>query len=261
MTEPSPLVVQALGCSVRVEFDPSAEHLEPEVRHAWAACAAPEQSPARSTTQRLRLAVGAECVPGTVWAPEPDPLMERLAQHLTLRGIHALGGERLMFHAAGIANRRTGDTAVLVGPSGVGKSTLVRTLGPRWAYVTDETVAMDEQMSLLPYPKPVLVRRGDNPFKHAVAPSDLGLSPPDVPLRVAAVVLLRREADVAQLDVEPLRTVPALAELAAHTSHLAQLERPLHRMAEVLHAVGGLQVAHYSESKQLEPLLEEVLGP
>ena len=51
----------------------------------------------------------------------------------------------------------------------------------------------------------------------------------------------------------------AVALLAEHTSYLNQLERPLHRLADLLHQAGGLLVAHYSEAAQVAPLIDELL--
>ena len=55
-------------------------------------------------------------------------------------------------------------------------------------------------------------------------------------------------------------TVPALAHLVPHTSLLGTLERPLHRLADLLGATGGLHLVRYGEAETLRPLVRELLA-
>ncbi len=60
--------------------------------------------------------------------------------------------------------------------------------------------------------------------------------------------------------MESVSTVQAVALLAEHASYLAHLERPLARLADLVHAAGGLQVVTYAEAVHLAPLVEQLFG-
>ena len=134
-----------------------------------------------------------------------------------------------MFHACALANV-AGDAVVMVGPSGVGKTTLAQTHGRRWGYVTDETAALTTDDALLAFPKPLSVSRSGR-VKAQVSQDEAGLVPAATALRVRAVLLLDRVAGATGATVEAVPTVPAIALLAEHTSYLARLDRPLARIA------------------------------
>ena len=129
-----------------------------------------------------------------------DALAEHLTSHVTLDAIDAHAGAAMMLHAAGIA-LPDGRVVAFVGPSGRGKTTLSRLLGSRHGYVTDETVHIgirdDDFARVEPYRKPLSIKRAGLP-KQQVSPAALDLLElPEAPLRLAAVVLLEREADAA----------------------------------------------------------------
>ena len=168
----------------------------------------------------------------------------------------------MMFHAGALCDQTTGATIAMVAPGGTGKTTLVRTLGATRGYVTDETVAVDADLTISPYCKPLSVRRPDSRQpKDEMAPADLGLTPPRVPPWLAGMVLLRRDLGLgSEVVVETVDVLDALVLLAPESSSLARLERPLHRLAALLDAVGGLRRVHYHDARDLEPVVREILG-
>ena len=75
------------------------------------------------------------------------------------------------------------------GPRRDGKTTLIRTLCPGRGYITDETVAITGDNTVLPYPKPLSVRREpSSPWKDEIDPLRFGVLPPAKPATLAAVV-------------------------------------------------------------------------
>ncbi len=60
--------------------------------------------------------------------------------------------------------------------------------------------------------------------------------------------------------VEPVATVDALPWLAAQTSYSALLEQPLHRLAAVARAAGGVRKVTYAEATDLIPVVTALLA-
>jgi hypothetical protein len=52
----------------------------------------------------------------------------------------------------------------------------------------------------------------------------------------------------------------AIAALAEQSSYLKKLDAPLHRLADLLGATGGLQLLSYRDDADLAPLIGELLG-
>ncbi|WP_156366375.1 ATP-binding protein [Microbacterium sp. No. 7] len=188
---------------------------------------------------------------------DDEVLLERLSVDVTLAALAGRRGSMMMFHAAGIA-APDGRVIAFVGPSGRGKTTLTRALAHTYGYVSDETIAVDHALTVHPYRKPLSIIRDGLP-KDQTAPSALGLQPlPASPLRLAALVILNR---VEHIDAPAIGRVPlveALPELVAQMSYLPELDRPLHRLAELSEALGGLLQLTYSEATTLAPLVAEV---
>ena len=129
----------------------------------------------------------------TPYGSERVHMLSGLSQQVTLAAIEAARGRAWMLHAAGIATP-DGQVVVLVGPSGRGKTTASRALGAVYGYVSDETIAIDDDGRVWPYRKPLSVIEDPAAPKTQLPPSALGLQPlPDAELRVAAVVLLDRD--------------------------------------------------------------------
>jgi hypothetical protein len=198
-----------------------------------------------------------------LYGSDLDTLMDNLSPLITRLAVTAQAGRLLMFHACALADPATGGTAILFGPSGIGKTTLARTLGRRFAYLTDETAAIDETMRLHAYPKPLsILETSDSALKRQVSPGELGLTRDlSGACSLRALIQLSREPDLAGAAiVEELHTVDALPALAAQTSFSRRYERPLHRMAAVAHHVGGIRKISYREAEQVGPLVAELLG-
>lgn len=238
--------VDALGVTVTIEADDTSTAAA--LRQAWSACLAPPGSVPRVSVRGRGVTLA--------------ETLETATQQVTVAAVGERAGELLMLHACALADEATRRSVVLVGPSGVGKSTLSRTLGGRFTYLSDETAAVDEAGRVLAYAKPLSLRDPDEPpgpGKRQRAPGELGLRAGQGWYDVAAVVLLSRTASPEPV-VTDVRTVPAVALLAEHTSYLASLERPLTRLADLLHRAGGLRLVEYAEAADLAPLMQEWLA-
>ena len=173
------LLVDAVGSCIAIDLTALDEDDEAAVRAAWAdaladAAAEPVETVTPYGTERVHMLSG-------------------LSQQVTLAAIEAARGRAWMLHAAGIATP-DGQVVVLVGPSGRGKTTASRALGAVYGYVSDETIAIDDDGRVWPYRKPLSVIEDPGAPKTQLPPSALGLQPlPDAELRVAAVVLLDRD--------------------------------------------------------------------
>ncbi|AKU19219.1 hypothetical protein VV02_22850 [Luteipulveratus mongoliensis] len=191
-----------------------------------------------------------------------DQTEYRVTTRVTQAGIEAQSGHRLLLHAAGAADPQTGRTMVLVAESGTGKTTaaarLCRTLG----YVTDETVALSEDLVALPYAKPlsVVIDASDPYDKSQHGPDELGLVPCPTQPEVALLVLLERVPDRNEPPhLEPVRLLDALVALIPQTSALPRLTRPLQRLAALAEATGGVRRLHYRDIEDATQLLVDTL--
>lgn len=199
---------------------------------------------------------------GDVARDDLEDLLQVLTQRITLAAIDARAGQCVMLHAACLADPVSGRAVALVAPGGTGKTTLVSTLGPgRW-YVTDETTVVLDDGTVVPYPKPLSVRRAPgSPYKDETAPASLGLTAPQGPVRLAALgVLARDDAHVGPVQVQTYDTLDALVALVPQTSHLPELERPLQRLAALCESVGGVHRVAYREAADLAGLVDTWTG-
>lgn len=257
-------VVSALGTTVGIRWvgGAPAEVLASELR-TWSRC--------RPTDEELEheadfeVTVGVRGALGDVPEEQVNAVgadvveaLEVATAAVTICAIENIAGERLMLHACAVADPDTGDAVVLVGPSGAGKTTIAGTLGKRWAYVTDETVAIDVDGVALAYPKPLCVVDGDRKILHS--PDDLGLVASPAEVTVAKVFLLDRRPGLEAAEVEPVATADAIALLAEHTSYLTRLDEPLQWLGGLVQVTGGVDRVRYGECVQLEPVLEALLG-
>ncbi len=181
-----------------------------------------------------------------------------LSTRVTLEALSALRGTRLLLHAAGVA-APDGRVLALVGPSGRGKTTAVRHLGERFGYVSDESVAVDLDLSVSPYRKPLSLIVEGRPFKQQVAPSGLGLLPlPDTDLTLAAITLLERRPRTEQPGVFPVDLIDAISEMTPQISYLADLPRPLRFIAGIVDRIGTVTRVVYADATDLPPLVESM---
>ncbi|MFG6279489.1 ATP-binding protein [Microbacterium sp. 5K110] len=244
----SPLVVDALG--VRIGIDLSA--LEPParaaVRSAWSGAVSAESA-----------------APRTVVAPAAShgegPMLAALSSAVTMAAIEARRGDLWMLHAAGVAGP-DGGVVVLVGESGAGKTTAVRTLARTAGYVSDETVGIDASGTVLPYRKPLSVITEGVSHKVQRSPDELALGAlPAAELHLSRLILLARRPGSSDARLVPVPTSEAIAELAGQSSALVQLRHPVRTMVELIDRTGGALRAEYGEVGDLAALLRDAASP
>ncbi|YAL83738.1 hypothetical protein ACMYYO_02730 [Dermacoccaceae bacterium W4C1] len=223
-----------------------------------------------SATPEIQPADPADPSDPGIQASETDPADEQhrieysAASQATTAGISFQRGKRLMLHAAGLVDPDTGAAVALVAASGTGKTTAsIRLAQSGMAYLTDENVALDEDLFALPYPKPVsVVLDPSDPFhKSQHGPDELGMAVATGPAQVGALVLLQRDPereDPPSLEPEP--PIDAVLALIPQTSSLLTLDRPLSRLSALLERTGGAQVLRYREITDAVPLLKELLS-
>lgn len=232
-----------------------------EIERVWHLCAAPEgdgfDAVVRVTHDDCSETV-TDLEAGVVAGQVLPDLMQLLTQAVTRAAIDAQMGRLVMLHAAGIQSPDTGAVVALVGPGGTGKTTLIRTLGPGRGYVSDETVAVTADDTVLPYPKPLSIRRQPaGLWKDETDPLELGVLAPAPQGSLVAVVLLDRQDGYAGPPaVEAVPTLDAIAALTPETSHLPEMEKPLQRMAALCDNVGGVVRVTYAEAEDLAPLVD-----
>lgn len=249
----------ALGVPVIVRLTGDrASELHALVVEAWRACLRGRDADVAGVSVTASLGAPADRGLGEIRGLGVDDVMEQLTSTITMRAIDQQAGSLVMLHAAGIADPISGRTVVLVGPSEAGKTTAVRILARGRAYVSDETVGVHEDGSIVPYPKPLSVRQHGG--RQQISPDELGLAHPPQSCHVARLVLLDRSVEhVGSPTAEVVSPLQALASLASETSYLARLERPLHRLAAVFNDGQGVLRLRYSEAADLDPVITDLL--
>lgn len=248
------VTVRALEVVARVTFTgPSARAHATIAATDWRDLLAPD-----AETPDVTIVVGPDAA-STVPQSPVESLPQRLASRVTLDALRAMSGRAIMLHAAAIA-RVDGQVIGLVGPSGRGKTTAVEMLARSNAYVTDETLAIRSDGSIIPYPKPLLI--GHHPgVKLARAASDLGLRPAGTTaLRLGALVLLDRRDGHPEPTVSRVDPVDGLLQLARESSYLAQLDAPLQALGTLVEHTGGVRRISYTEASTLPDAVDQVLA-
>lgn len=238
--EATEVVVEALGVPVAIPTD--ADHVA-RLQRQWS----------RALTGRP-----AEVTVDTSGVPADDDVAGdyALTTLVTLAALNATAGRRLNIHAGAVSDP-TGRALTVIGASGAGKTTAVSHLARRLGYLSDETVSVDDDLTVHPHPKPLsVIGNRDIPHvKASFSPDDLGLLEPTGPARLHRIVLLRRGEEPARL--EPVHPARAMVEIVAQTSSLVLLEHPIARLARTLEACGGAWTLHYSEIEDwLDPLVD-----
>jgi hypothetical protein len=192
-----------------------------------------------------------------------EGLAEAVTSEVTTAAILERAGELTMFHACGVADA-DGAVIALVAKSGTGKTTASTQLARTFGYITDETVAIQVDGSVVPYPKPLSVKQGaPGAAKLQVGPDELGLQvAPDKP-RITAIALLNRvEGSDYQLPViEPVSLVEAVLALIPETSSQSAVFQPLQSICRLIDSVGGVFRVSYSEAADLRGSLEPLFLP
>lgn len=206
--------------------------------------------PAQVRAARARGALGGDTT---------GDVMHSLAGAVTVRAIDQRAGEVIMLHAAGLA-MPDGRVVAFVAPSGTGKTTLSRTLGPHYGYVSDETVVIDPDGTVTAYPKPLSVIRSGHRLKRQISPDAEGLLPAPANLRLGRIVLLNRQPDAGVPLVEDVPLLTGIAELSAQVSYLPRLAEPLRSVAKAIESTGGLVRVTYAEASDLVDLVPALAG-
>ena len=190
-----------------------------------------------------------------------EGLAEKLSQWVTAAAIQENAGEFILLHACGAAALDTGGVVALVGKAGSGKTIAAAVLADVYGYVTDETVAILPDSSVVPYPKPLQVRQviPGSPTVQ-VGPDQLGLLPaPRKPFIQSIVLLDRVDAEPGTAPAPVLQRVPtveAVLALIADSSSQAEVDQPLQTMCRLIDSVGGVWQVTYSEAAELPQVLE-----
>lgn len=239
------LRLHGLGAVVEVRCTgDAATELESAMRPAWSRCLS---EPMGDVVEAERLVIRLD---------DPTDLPRRVmltTQDVTRALIKARIGDLLMLHAGAVSDPTTGRSLVFVAAGGTGKTTMSRLLGRRFAYLTDETVGIDTSGTIHPYPKPLSVRRADEPaIKDELSPDDLDLLAETSTPHVARVVLLDRRPgfDGVAFTDEPF--MDALFALVEQSSSVDKLDRPLHRLADLIDSTGPVVRVRYGEAHRPE---------
>ncbi|MEO7070699.1 MAG: hypothetical protein ABI131_09440 [Nostocoides sp.] len=170
-----------------------------------------------------------------------------VSRALTLASISRQRGRLVLLHAAGLGSSDGQRCVVLVAQSGGGKSTAMRTLGTTFGYVSDETIGIADDHSVLPYPKPLSVLESDRSGKAEYSPDELGLQPTPRRARLAAVISLQRSAQPTAPSLIQEHLITGVLHLIAQSSSTPMLDRPLQRLAEIAVTGGGPYALRYHE--------------
>lgn len=260
----STLLLGGLATRTPVRFTGSrAAELDAAARLAWARCLlgdADADGPETEGVEASLRARGEAAEGATVGGTDRAEVLQQLTQQVTYAKIAAQTGRLLMLHAGAVAND-AGDTIAFVAPGGTGKTTLVRRLGGRFGYLTDETVAVDASARVHPYPKPLSIRGDAARPKAETSPDALGLIRPPAYCRLRRIVLLARSDEhVGAPSQEPLSRFDAIAALAPETSALSALPRPLHWVDGLLDALSPVVRLRYREVDTVLDTVAEWLG-
>jgi len=260
---PTAFNVRALVSTVRVELDDTLSEEEREsIRSQWVDLLV-DGSDAPAMTIRASVDETARSVKTlderTIRALSADDIADDITSEVTLTAIKGLSGEALMLHAAAVA-LDDGRVIGFIGPSGRGKTTASHALSNAHLYVTDETLAVRADGTVVPFPKPLSIGQRPGRKQHTPA-SALGLRPaPSDGLRLAALVLLDRHPGIDRPYVESVPLTEALPELVSQSSYLSQLDRPLRVLAQTVVATGGVRRMVYSEAETLHTLIDDILS-
>ncbi len=257
---PTAFDVRALASTVRIELDDSLSTAEQEwLKTHWVDLAHDAGGePDQVIRAGLQTQSDASEDGRVIRANTPEALAQRVTSEVTTGAIGGLRGEALILHASAVT-LDDGRVIGFVGPSGRGKTTAAQALGRAYGYVTDETLAVRVDGSVVAYPKPLSI--GSRPgAKSTESASMLGLrrAPLDG-LRLAALVLLDRLPDVDRPFVESVPVIEAMAALAPQTSQLAALQHPLRTLFQTIRSTGGVRRVVYAEASTLPPLIDDVL--
>lgn len=271
MTQQPSFTVEVLGVHFTISIGAGAdESAVASLKRAWARCASD-----RPLASRKPRKVGETELPFSavitydktrsdggridLQSPTFEGLAESITSELTLAAILEQAGKLTMLHACGVA-APDGRVVALVAKSGTGKTTASTSLGRKFSYVTDETVAIRKDGTVMPYPKPLSVKQAAGGSKLQIGPDELGLlEAPEHP-RIGAIVLLNRIQGPGPLpSLTPVPLADAVLALIPETSSQAMMIDPLQSMCSMIQSVGGVWKVSYTEAEELADVLAPLL--
>ncbi|MEW1706464.1 PqqD family peptide modification chaperone [Microbacterium sp. NPDC089190] len=241
--------VDAMGVVVDMRTDaPLPDRMRSRILEAWRDC----RVGAEDTRGRRVLELHPDAF------VDPDGGLSNLSTLVTLEALDALRGTRLLLHAAGVATE-DGRTIALVGPSGRGKTTASRHLGRHFSYVSDETVAVADDLAVSPYRKPLSVITEGLVHKEQIAPSHFGLKGlPAVPLRLVGLTLIDRRPGSPTVGPEVVDLIDAVCEMTPQISYLPEMPAPLQRLARLFDTIGAPTRLIYRDATELPALVQQM---
>lgn len=242
------LSISALRATVRVDLpaDVPLEVVE-RVRTAWSGAIAADDAAPDGLIEYE--SVG-----------DVDRFLSGLSTAVTLEALEYEAGKAVLLHAGGIA-MPDGRVIAFVGPSGRGKTTLIRALAQSHGYVSDESVAIDTDLRVYPYRKPLSIVREGHP-KDQLSPRQAGLADlPDLALTLASVALIERDGHVGPPTIEHLHFADAVMLLVAQSSYLSELPGTVVTLARVCDAIGGIRCVRFTDAADVADVLDDLLAP
>lgn len=246
--------VRALGTQLRVAVTGMSGPDVRRLKHQW------EWTPGwGEPSDTVRVVAGPRRLGADVSGDTLGEVSVALRQAINLRAIMSRRHDLMMFHAAGLADRTTGDVIALIGPSGAGKTTVAAALGTCLGYVSDEIVAVTEDGGVVPFPKPLALKRPGTHEKTVYGPDALGLVHAAGHLRLSRIVLLdRREEQIAPL-VTTTSLPEVIAEVVEQINCFDALPRPLRFLSALVRRSGGVHVLRYHHAADLIDPVRELL--
>lgn len=259
----SPLYVEAIGVRWHVDTAVLDDPQHERMRRLWERAAfAPTPGEDLHTFRILELGAttgGDAAEPVVALTDDFEQFPYAFSRALTMASIGRQRGNLLMLHAAGLASADGTGALVMYAPSGTGKSTAATSLGRRLGYLTDETVAIDDDDVIKTHPKPISVIVTTRSDKVEHSPDELGLGPTVRGARVRAVVELRRHETFTEPELVPVDLIDGLLHALAQTSSVALVPHPLDRLAHLLAHSGGPWQLQYAEIDTCLDLLTDLV--
>ncbi|MEJ3404867.1 hypothetical protein WDJ51_08985 [Rathayibacter sp. YIM 133350] len=260
------LSVFGLSCRLQLLGDAALEAKD-DIERAWSRCLTSPLDAGPVPDLDIPLVIAADAAPalaehpGAVVASDRAELLHALSPAVTTRALDAVAGRYYLLHACGVA-LDDGGVVAFVAASGVGKTTLATTLSRRFGYVSDETVIVRFDGTVLAYPKPLSVLEGtDSSLKRQVSADELGLLVAPDDLHLAGVVLLDRSDDADEYpDIEEVPVLHGLAAMTEQTSYLTRMPQPLTTAVRLVEAAGGIRRVRYREAASIEPFVDVLQG-
>lgn len=248
-------VVNAFGVTVLIQVETVADapgladQLIKRLTEAWVDSPIPDGEATEQLVVNL----------GQISEEQFEQVHSNMSTQVTLAALKSHAGRSLLFHAGGIA-REDGRVAIVVGPSGRGKTTTMRQLGQHYGYVSDETIAITPDGVVLPYRKPLSVITKGHDHKLQIRPSQLNLLPlPDAPLQLGGIAVLERAPEGENAStVTHMGFAAGIVAVIEQSSYLIDLDRPLARVSEAAAAVGGFKILTVGTPESIYEVAEDL---